>query len=70
MSSKREVVGGYAPEGKDTGVVKSKGTPRMPVLEGQEPLEHAARKPGWLKVRSPGGDNYRRLKKQIGRAHV
>jgi lipoyl synthase len=53
---------GYAPRGKDTGVVKSKGTARLPVLEGQRPLEQRARKPGWLKVRSPGGPNYRRLK--------
>jgi lipoic acid synthetase len=54
---------GYAPGGKDTGIVKSKGTARLPLLEGQEPLPMDARKPSWLKVRSPGGDNYRRLKK-------
>jgi lipoic acid synthetase len=54
---------GYAPGGKDTGIVKSKGTARLPVLDGQQPLPMDARKPSWLKVRSPGGDNYRRLKK-------
>ncbi|MEJ2218977.1 MAG: lipoyl synthase [Gemmatimonadota bacterium] len=62
--------GGYAPAGKDSGVVKSKGTPRLPVLEGQEPLAHTARKPKWLKVRSPGGDNYRRLKKLMRGQHL
>jgi lipoyl synthase len=62
MSAER-VVGGYAPKGKDTGIVKSKGTPRLPVLDGQQPLELGVRKPGWLKVRSPGGQNYLRLKK-------
>ncbi|MEN8375607.1 MAG: lipoyl synthase [Gemmatimonadota bacterium] len=62
---KRETIAqrGYAPRGKDTGIVKSKGTARLPVLEGQSPLPMEARKPSWLKVRSPGGDNYRRLKK-------
>ncbi len=54
---------GYAPSGKDTGVVKSKGTARLPVLEGQTPVDMRARKPGWLKVRSPGGRNYARLRK-------
>jgi lipoyl synthase len=53
---------GYAPAGKDTGVVKSKGTARLPILEG-EALPLGTRKPGWLKVRSPGGSNYLRLKK-------
>ena len=63
MSARTEVTGGYAPAGKDTGVVKSKGTPRLPVLDGQAaPLEMGVRKPEWLKVRSPGGSNYRRLK--------
>ncbi|HSH44530.1 MAG TPA: lipoyl synthase [Longimicrobiales bacterium] len=55
---------GYRPKGKDTGVVKSKGTARIPILEG-EAIDMKARKPEWLKVRSPGGDNYRRLKKQM-----
>jgi lipoyl synthase len=55
-------VKGYAPKGKDTGVVKSKGTSRVPIADGA-PIDLGARKPGWLKVRSPGGDNYRRLKR-------
>jgi lipoyl synthase len=55
-------VRGYAPQGKDTGIVKSKGTSRVPIRDGA-PIELGARKPEWLKVRSPGGDNYRRLKK-------
>ncbi|MBI4409424.1 MAG: lipoyl synthase [Gemmatimonadetes bacterium] len=55
-------VRGYAPNGKG-GVVKSKGTARLPVLEGQSPLGLDVRKPPWLKVRSPGGTNYLRLKR-------
>ncbi|HEU5210919.1 MAG TPA: lipoyl synthase [Longimicrobiales bacterium] len=52
---------GYAPAGKDTGVVKSKGTARLPILDGApQPLR--GKKPEWLKVRSPGGQNYSRLK--------
>ena len=62
MSLNREGARGYAPQGKDGGVVKSKGTARLPILEG-EPLPMTARKPEWLKVRSPGGANYLRLKK-------
>ena len=54
--------GGYAPSGKDTGVVKSKGTARLPILDG-EALPIKTRKPAWLKVRSPGGANFLRLKK-------
>jgi lipoyl synthase len=54
--------GGYAPAGKDTGVVKSKGTARLPILDG-EALPITTRKPAWLKVRSPGGPNFLRLKK-------
>lgn len=53
---------GYAPQGKNTGIVKSKGTARLPILEG-EAIPLGARKPEWLKVRSPGGPNYLRLKK-------
>ena len=53
---------GYQPTGKDSGVVKSKGTARLPILNG-EPIPITARKPEWLKVRSPGGPNYLRLKK-------
>ena len=52
---------GYRPTGKDTGVVKSKGTARLPILNG-EAIPITARKPEWLKVRSPGGPNYLRLK--------
>ena len=55
--------GGYAPEKKDTGVVKPKGTWRIRAHEGLETVPADARKPAWLKVRSPGGDNYRRLKR-------
>ena len=52
---------GYAPAGKDTGVVKSKGTARLPILDGApQPLR--GNRPEWLKVRSPGGQNYTRLK--------
>src|SRR5690606_28640891 len=58
MSEERR---GYAPAGKDTGRVKSKGTAKLPILEG-EALPLGARKPEWLKVRSPGGPNYLRLK--------
>jgi lipoic acid synthetase len=56
------VANGYAPAGKDTGIVKSKGTARLPILDG-EAIPIRARKPEWLKVRSPGGQNYQRLKK-------
>jgi lipoic acid synthetase len=52
---------GYAPTGKDTGVVKSKGTARLPILQG-EAMPLTTRKPDWLRVRSPGGPNYLRLK--------
>lgn len=54
-------IGGYAPAGKDNGVVKSKGTVNLPRPEGREPVAHRARKPEWLKVRAPGGANYLRL---------
>jgi lipoic acid synthetase len=53
---------GYAPQGKDNGIVKSKGTVTLPRPEGSEPIAHMARKPPWLKVRAPGGPNYLRLK--------
>ena len=53
---------GYAPEGKDTGVVRPKGRTDLPVLQGIDTVAMDARKPSWLKVRSPGGNNYRRLK--------
>jgi lipoic acid synthetase len=41
--------------------VKSKGTARLPILDG-EAIPITSRKPGWLRVRSPGGRNYLRLK--------
>jgi lipoic acid synthetase len=52
---------GFAPAGKDSGVVKSKGTAKLPILDG-EAMPLGTRKPEWLKVRSPGGRNYLRLK--------
>ena len=54
---------GYAPTGKDTGVVKPKGTSRIRAHEGLATVDIRDRKPPWLKVRSPGGTNYLRLKK-------
>lgn len=59
----RKTSGGYAPEGKNTGVVKPKGTHRIRAHQALETVELRARKPGWLKVRSPGGENYLRLQK-------
>jgi lipoyl synthase len=53
---------GYAPAGKDNGIVKSKGTVNLPRPAGSEPVAHRARKPEWLKVRAPGSPNYLRLK--------
>jgi lipoyl synthase len=55
--------GGYAPEGKDTGVVKPKGTSRIRAHEGLDTIPLRSRKPSWLKVRSPGGPNYLRLQR-------
>ena len=57
--------GGYAPTGKDTGLVKPKGTSRIRAHEGLETIDIRSRKPAWLKVRSPGGHNYLRLKKMM-----
>ena len=56
---------GYAPTGKDTGVVKPKGTSRIRAHEGLDTIDIRARKPSWLKVRSPGGPNYLRLEKMM-----
>jgi lipoic acid synthetase len=56
---------GYAPSGKDTGVVKPKGTSRIRAHEGLETIGIRERKPEWLKVRSPGGENYLKLKKMM-----
>jgi lipoic acid synthetase len=53
---------GYAPAGKDTGRVKPKGTSKIRAHEGLDTIELRARKPEWLKVRSPGGKNYLHLK--------
>ena len=55
-------IGGYRPTGKDNGVVKSKGTVNVSLLEGQQPVAHRSRKPEWLKVRAPGSPNYLRLR--------
>src|SRR5690606_33049465 len=52
---------GYAPVGKDNGQVKSKGKPGLHINDGQSVVPLRARKPEWLKVRSPGGANYLRL---------
>jgi lipoic acid synthetase len=57
--------GGYAPTGKDTGVVKPKGTHRIRAHEGLETVDIRSRKPGWLKVRSPGGPNYVQLQRMM-----
>lgn len=54
--------GGYHPGEKDTGVVKPKGTARIRAHEGLKTVPLRDRKPEWLKVRSPGGANYLRLK--------
>jgi len=54
---------GYAPAGKDTGVVKPKGTSRIRAHDGLDTVSMKSRKPGWLKVRSPGGHNYLHLKR-------
>ena len=57
-----ESSGGYAPGGKDTGLVKPKGGSRIRAHEGLDTVPMRARKPEWLKVRSPGGSEYLRLK--------
>lgn len=59
----KEKTAGYAPAGKDTGRVKPKGHSRIRAHAGLEVVELKARKPGWLKVRSPGGANFLRLKR-------
>lgn len=53
---------GYAPSGKDTGIVRPKGRPSIRAHEGLTVVGDRDRKPPWLKVRSPGGSNYMRLK--------
>ena len=57
-----ESSGGYAPGGKDTGLVKPKGGSSIRAHEGLDTVPMRARKPEWLKVRSPGGSEYLRLK--------
>jgi lipoyl synthase len=64
-----QVTRGYAPRGKDSGIVKSKGTAKLPILDG-EALPITTRKPEWLKVKSPGGPNYMRLKKMMRAANL
>jgi lipoyl synthase len=54
---------GYAPTGKDNGIVKSKGKPTLHLEEGAVGIPSRSRKPEWLKVRAPGGENYLRLQK-------
>ena len=44
-------------------MVKPKGTSEIRAHEGIETVEIRSRKPAWLKVRSPGGANYLRLKR-------
>jgi lipoic acid synthetase len=56
---------GYAPTGKDTGVVKPKGSSKIRAQEGLETIDIRSRKPEWLKVRSPGGPNHLRLQKMM-----
>lgn len=56
---------GYAPSGKNTGVVKPKGTSKIKAHEGLDTIDIRSRKPEWLKVRSPGGANYLRLQKMM-----
>ena len=54
--------GGYHPGERDSGVVKPKGTSQIRAHQGIQTVPMRQRKPGWLKVRSPGGKNYLRLK--------
>ncbi len=54
---------GYFPGEKDNGLVKPKGKWEIPAHEGLETVSIRDRKPGWLKVRSPGGKEFLRLKK-------
>ena len=56
-------VGGYHPGERDSGIVKPKGTARIRSHEGLVTVPMGDRKPEWLKVRSPGGRKYFRLKR-------
>ncbi len=64
-SGDSDAAGGYHPGAKNTGVVKPKGTARIRGHEGVATIPMRERKPEWLKVRSPGGSNYLRLKSLI-----
>lgn len=55
--------GGYAPAGKSSGRVTPKGSSRIRAHEELQTVELKARKPGWLKVRSPGGQKYLKLQR-------
>ena len=57
--------GGYAPADKNTGIVKPKGTSNIRAHEGLETIPLKSRKPEWLKVRSPGGPEYLKLKQMM-----
>jgi lipoyl synthase len=65
VSIKSDPPRGYAPTGKNTGVVKPKGTPKIRAHDGLDTIDIRSRKPSWLKVRSPGGANYLRLQKMM-----
>jgi lipoic acid synthetase len=65
VSIKSDTPKGYAPTGKNTGVVKPKGTSKIRAHDGLKTIDIRSRKPSWLKVRSPGGPNYLRLKKMM-----
>jgi lipoic acid synthetase len=54
--------GGYHPGEKDSGIVRPKGTSRIRAHDGLDTIPLRDRKPAWLKVPSPGGENYLRLK--------
>ncbi len=45
--------------------MKPKGTSRIRAHDGLETVSIRSRKPEWLKVRSPGGENYLRLKRMM-----
>ena len=62
IASEANRQGGYAPAGKDTGRVKPKGSSSIRAHCGIDTIPITSRKPSWLKVRSPGGPNYLRLK--------
>jgi lipoyl synthase len=65
VSIKSDPPRGYAPTGKNTGVVKPKGTSKIRAHDGLDTIDIRSRKPSWLKVRSPGGANYLRLQKMM-----